>query len=860
MSTFTPEGIEAMRAAPTPKVVPPVDDTTHRPCVRGKFLFVGEAKFYVRGVTYGPFRPEPDDSPFAGSEYHTPDQVDHDFAQMAACGINTVRVYTVPPRWLLDIAASHGLRVFIGMPWEQHILFLDSRQRRHAIEQRVRDGARQCAGHPAVLAYAVGNEIPPDIVRWYGRRRIERFIHRLYLAVKAEDPTALVTYVNFPTTEYLQLPFLDFASFNVYLEQQQTLHNYLSRLQNLAGNVPLVMAEVGLDSQRNGLGEQANSLDWQVRTCFAAGAAGLFVFAWTDEWYRGGHEITDWDFGLTDRQRCPKPALATVTEVFQQTPFARDREWPCISVVVCTYNGAATIGETCMGLAQLDYPDFELIVVNDGSSAATAQALREAEEALRGQLVLRVIDVPNGGLSRARNIGMEAARGEIVAYLDDDAYPDPHWLQYLAHMFMTEPVVGVGGPNLPVPEDGPVAECVAWAPGGPNHVLLTDTIAEHIPGCNMAFRKTALEAIGGFDEAFRIAGDDVDVCWRLQERDGQIGFHPSAMVWHHRRGRVRGYLRQQTNYGRAEAMLERKWPQKYNRFGHVAWAGQLYGAGCTVPLCLQRSRVYHGVWGTQLFQSLYTRSPDMLRSLPLMPEWYLLTAALMLVALPGILWRPTMFLVPLAVLVIGIPLAQAGVSATQARIDARHGWRARWFRRGLVAWLHLLQPLVRLKGRLVQGLTPWRRPNGGITGQNLALPRRRQAGLWSEHWRSAEDRLRQLETALHRAGGCSMRGGGFDRWDLEVRGGLFGSVRLLMAIEEHGHGQMVCLRSWPSIGRYTLMSILGLLSLAAVALLYWQIGAAILLLSVCTCLTVRTVGDCAAATAVYLECLERPGE
>src|SRR5204863_144550 len=77
---------------------------------------------------------------------------------------------------------------------------------------------------------------------------------------------------------------------------------------------------------------------------------------------------------------------------------------------------------------------------------------------------------------------------------------------------------GVGGPNSGPPGDGPIAECVARAPGGPVHVLVTDREAEHIPGCNMGFRKSCLEAIGGFDPQFRTAGDDVDVCWRLQER------------------------------------------------------------------------------------------------------------------------------------------------------------------------------------------------------------------------------------------------------------------------------------------------------------------------------------------------------
>src|SRR5512140_3767375 len=127
-----------------------------------------------------------------------------DFDAMAAAGINAVRTYTTPPLWLLDLAQGCGLYVLVGLPWEQHITFLDSRERAAAIERRVRDAVRSCARHPAILAFAVGNEIPSPIVRWHGRRKVERFIKRLYRAVKEEDQDALLTYVSYPPTEYLQ--------------------------------------------------------------------------------------------------------------------------------------------------------------------------------------------------------------------------------------------------------------------------------------------------------------------------------------------------------------------------------------------------------------------------------------------------------------------------------------------------------------------------------------------------------------------------------------------------------------------------------------------------------------------------------
>src|SRR5437764_1070367 len=169
---------------------------------------------------------------------------------MAANGVNSVRTYVVPPPWVLHLAAAHGLRVLIGIPWEQHLTFLDEPGRARSIELRVRDAVRTCAGHPAVLGYVVGNEIPTGIVRWHSRQRIERFVERLYRAAKDEDPAALVTYANYPSTEYLHLPFLDIACFNVFLEDEDRLGTYLGRLQTIAGDRPLVVSELGLDSRR----------------------------------------------------------------------------------------------------------------------------------------------------------------------------------------------------------------------------------------------------------------------------------------------------------------------------------------------------------------------------------------------------------------------------------------------------------------------------------------------------------------------------------------------------------------------------------------------------------------------------------
>ena len=781
--------------------------------MRGKFLYVGEEKLWVKGATYGTFRPNP-----TGEQYRSRDIVEQDVAVMAANGLNAVRTYTVPPRWLLDAAGRHGLRVMVGLPWEQHVTFLDDRERANAIVERVRAGARACAGHPAVLGYVIGNEIPGRIVRWHGRRPIERFLERLYRAAKKEDPAGLVTYVNYPTTEYLELPFLDLVCFNVYLETRETLAGYLARLQNLAGERPLLMAEIGLDSQRHGEDVQARTLDWQVRTAFASGCAGAFVFAWTDEWYRGGHEIAEWDFGLTTRDRRPKPALAAVREAFGGVPFPARLRWPRVSVVVCSYNGARTIRDCCEGLLQVRYPDFEVIVVDDGSTDETATIAK--------RYGFRVISTDNRGLSSARNTGLAAATGEIVAYTDDDARPDPHWLTYLVATFFATAHVGVGGPNIAPPGDGAIAECVANAPGGPVHVLLSDREAEHIPGCNMAFRKEALQAIGGFDPRFRAAGDDVDVCWRLQERGWTLGFSPGAVVWHHRRNSLRAYWKQQCGYGKAEALLEAKWPAKYNAAGHLAWSGRLYGKGIARALGSFRERIYQGAWGSAPFQSVYERAPGWLASLPLMPEWYLVISVLAAMAALGTLWTPLLIAaLPLLGLATAASLGVALQGAAGASFAGPPASRLhKVCARTLVALLHLAQPAARLRGRLQWGLTPWRQRGGW----SLAIPRPCVHAFWSERWASAEARLASLETTLQDLGVTTRRGGDFDRWDLEVRGGLLGGVRIRMAVEEHGAGRQLArvallprLAAVVSIGS----ALFGSLELAAAYCEEWLVAA-----------------------------------
>src|SRR5688572_26548790 len=129
-----------------------------RVTVRGKFLCVGEEKFLPRGVSYGTFAPDA-----RGEQFPPLSQVTRDFALMRDYGINTVRTYTLPSVALLDEAERHGLRVMVGLPWAQHVAFLDDARATRAVRHDIVSAVRQLGSHPAVLMFALGNEIPATV-------------------------------------------------------------------------------------------------------------------------------------------------------------------------------------------------------------------------------------------------------------------------------------------------------------------------------------------------------------------------------------------------------------------------------------------------------------------------------------------------------------------------------------------------------------------------------------------------------------------------------------------------------------------------------------------------------------------------
>jgi GT2 family glycosyltransferase/DNA-binding beta-propeller fold protein YncE len=771
---------------------------TDRVAIDGKFLRLGRGRFLIKGVTYGTFAPDS-----TGYQFPELARVDEDFRLMAASGINTVRVYTPPTRALLDVAQRHGLRVMVGLPWSQHIAFLDDRKLRQQIEQELLGKVRELGDHPAVLMFALGNEIPPSIVRWHGRLRIERFLRHLYRTAKSISPESLFTYVNFPPTEFLDLSFFDVCAFNVYLHREANLRAYLARLQNIAGHKPLLLAEAGADSIREGQEGQAAITAMHLRAAFEEGACGAMAFAWTDEWWRGGFDVEDWAFGLVDRDRRPKAALAAVTSAFADAPFSEavKATWPRVSVVVCAYNAADTLEDNLRSLEALTYPNVEIILVNDGSRDRTS----DIGHAHPGVIV---IDIPNGGLSAARNVGLTRASGEIVAYTDADTRVDRDWLTFLVQPFLRSDVVGSGGPNVVPADDPPIAQCIARAPGGPTHVLLDDRVAEHVPGCNMAFRRDALLAIGGFNPIYLRAGDDVDVCWRLQARGGKIGFAPAALVWHHHRSSVKAYWRQQVGYGEGERWLLAHHPEKFLD-GHMLWRGRIYS-----PLPFVRSlwseRINAGVWGTAAFPSVYRADVHPFAFLPHSVNWqifsFLLTIVGTAVAVTGQhAWAAALLLVT-GLVGIAVTLAKNVSYAWRSDVDSLPG-HPLWYRT-TVAYLHFIQPFARVRGIIRGILSPPEvmEPVGPRQTSRGPTPSLRESTralallcggvtedrYWSESWTNTERVLVQLTDWLRKSRAVRVieidEGWSHDR-DVSVLVGRWAWLDVRALVEEHAAGR-----------------------------------------------------------------------
>jgi len=222
-----------------------------------------------------------------------------------------------------------------------------------------------------------------------------------------------------------------------------------------------------------------------------------------------------------------------------------------ITVYIPAYNVAEFLAPCIEGLLAQSLPPDEILVIDDGSRDASA------EIAAKYARVTLIRHEGNKGLAAARNTAMRAARNEMVASLDADCIPAPDWLSRLAASLHDSSVVGAGGKLIEGIQKSladrwrAVHMAQHWGNEGIRN-------PRFLFGCNNLFRKSAVLAIGAYNESMRTNGEDVDLCQRLREKGWNLSYVPSARVTH---------LRHDT----ARSILEAKW--RWWRFGVNAYAG-----------------------------------------------------------------------------------------------------------------------------------------------------------------------------------------------------------------------------------------------------------------------------------------------
>jgi GT2 family glycosyltransferase len=227
---------------------------------------------------------------------------------------------------------------------------------------------------------------------------------------------------------------------------------------------------------------------------------------------------------------------------------------PAVSVVVATRNRARLLERLLGALAEERADrDVEVVVVDDGSSDDTSRVLRAAG--------LRVVTTSGVGPAGARNAGWRASRGAYVAFTDDDCVPPPDWLARLLAPLDGDAVVdGVGGPIAPLAHG--FFEDFEHAEGLANHGLASDGTVRYLVTANAAYRRSALERVGGFDESFpNPAGEDVDLARRVQLTGGVLKIADGAPVAHDYRRGFGQLIRTYWRHGTARAELARRYQE-----------------------------------------------------------------------------------------------------------------------------------------------------------------------------------------------------------------------------------------------------------------------------------------------------------
>ncbi len=260
---------------------------------------------------------------------------------------------------------------------------------------------------------------------------------------------------------------------------------------------------------------------------------------------------------------------------------------PAFSIIVPTYRRPEQLRECLRSLADLDYPRdrFEVIVVDDASPAPPRGVVTECQ----ARLSVRLLEQGHAGPAAARNTGARAARGDYLAFTDDDCLAAPGWLRALQVRLEAAPSALVGGRTVNACSDNPYSTVSQ---------LLTDSLYAYYDrhperlrfttSNNMAMARSRFVDVGGFDETFPLAaGEDRELCARWTRHGFPILYEADALMHHRHRLTLAGFWKQQFGYGRGAYRFRRvcvRAGQRGYAVGHDFWAEAL-------RTCLQGRRL-----------------------------------------------------------------------------------------------------------------------------------------------------------------------------------------------------------------------------------------------------------------------------
>jgi glycosyltransferase involved in cell wall biosynthesis len=231
---------------------------------------------------------------------------------------------------------------------------------------------------------------------------------------------------------------------------------------------------------------------------------------------------------------------------------------PYVSVVIPVYNRIELLRRCLTSLFLQTYPAdrFEIIVVDDGSTEDVAGVIGQMEAGWDGRI--SCVRKANGGPASARNAGIHAAKGDVIAFTDSDCEAEPSWLELVVGTLEHEKASGVGGPISNVMPPGWISGYLTAAKFYRHRVR--HGRVDYLVTANAAFQRSALLAVRGFNEASGVWGEDADLSFRLSQSGHRLLLASGGAVKHYGAPiSLNGWARELFRYGKGNAVLSRNW-------------------------------------------------------------------------------------------------------------------------------------------------------------------------------------------------------------------------------------------------------------------------------------------------------------